>query len=157
MDDANPFAAPAPAAAPPLPPPRAAASPADVMRKWFRVADADRDGRINSHEAPAFFARSGLPREEMARVWMLSDPGRQGFLGPAEFVAALKYIYLAQQGREVSLPQRSLRVRAAVAVPPLARCAVEQGAQPRNLGAGPLPRTRPELTPAPRAFPTRHL
>ena len=44
----------------------------------------------------------------MSRVWTLADHRRQGFLGPADFVQALKFIYLAQSGRELSVDELRL-------------------------------------------------
>jgi hypothetical protein len=41
-------------------------------------------------------------KETLARVWQMSDVNRQGFLGPSEFVKALRIIALAQAGSEPS-------------------------------------------------------
>ena len=50
----------------------------------------------------SFFARSGLEKDALARAWQLADANRQGFLGPDEFVRALRVIALAQSGVAVS-------------------------------------------------------
>ena len=64
QDGSNPFAAPGAAAAPAAAP---AASPADVMRLWFGVADADRDGKVAAQEALAFFQVRGTHARTRAR------------------------------------------------------------------------------------------
>ena len=78
------------------------APPAMVKDRWFRLADADGDGRVTGADAVAFFQRSGLPKAALARVWDLANSNRAGYLGRAEFDRALDLIALAQQGRELS-------------------------------------------------------
>jgi hypothetical protein len=39
-----------------------------VFEQYFRLADADRDGRISGAEAVAFFRGSGLPQQTLAKV-----------------------------------------------------------------------------------------
>ena len=80
-------------------------SPADdaaTYRGWFPLADTDDDGRVTGQDAVSFFARSGLEKDALARAWQLADANRQGFLGPDEFVRALRVIALAQSGVAVS-------------------------------------------------------
>ena len=80
-------------------------SPADdaaTYRRWFPLADTDDDGRVTGQDAVSFFARAGLEKDALARAWQLADANRQGFLGPDEFVRALRVIALAQSGVAVS-------------------------------------------------------
>ncbi len=44
------------------------AGEADTLERWFAIADANRDGRIEGTEAITFFQRSGLPRETLKEV-----------------------------------------------------------------------------------------
>jgi EH domain-containing protein 1 len=44
--------------------------------RWFKVADSDQDGRLTGADAVAFFQRSGLPRDVLARVWDLANSSR---------------------------------------------------------------------------------
>ena len=67
-----------------------------LYRGWFPLADDDADGRVTGADAVRFFGRSGLPKEILARVWQLADANRQGFLGPEQFVKALRVIAMAQ-------------------------------------------------------------
>jgi len=53
-------------------------------------------------QAVTFFERSGRPRQELAKVWSLSDPGRQGHLDLERFITAMQYITLAQSGLELN-------------------------------------------------------
>jgi len=50
----------------------------------------------------AFFRRSGLPNEVLAKIWALSDAQRRGFLDRPAFARALALIALAQRGAPVS-------------------------------------------------------
>lgn len=73
-----------------------------LYRRWFPLADTDNDGRVTGQDAVAFFQLSGLPKDALARAWQLADINRQGFLGPDQFVRALRVIALAQSGVAVS-------------------------------------------------------
>ena len=69
--------------------------------RWFPLADDDNDGRVTGGDAVKFFALSGLPKPTLSRAWQLADSGRQGFLGPDQFVRALRVIAMAQSGVDV--------------------------------------------------------
>eukprot|EP00850_Spirogloea_muscicola_P020383 SM000214S06777 [mRNA] locus=s214:134420:135538:+ [translate_table: standard] len=101
----------------PPPPP-----PADdrAFRAWFAFADSDGDGRVSGGDAVRFFSRSGLPREQLKQVWALADSGRHGFLGPAEFSAAMRIIALAQAGHPISPSMLADADAATVGLPLLA-------------------------------------
>ncbi|MEW5318543.1 MAG: hypothetical protein WDW38_009759 [Sanguina aurantia] len=71
---------------------------AQAYDRWFAIADADRDGRVTGKDAVGFFAQSGLPREELAKVWDLANSARQGFLDRYSFHRAMDIIAIAQQG-----------------------------------------------------------
>ena len=70
---------------------------------WFNAADTDGDGRVNGNEAVVFFGRSGLSKQQLAKVWVLADQKRQGSLNLKNFAVALWLIGNAQQGLEVSV------------------------------------------------------
>lgn len=63
---------------------------------WFRAADSDGDGRVTGADAVAFFARSGLERPTLARVWELANAARSGYLDKPSFFRAMDLISLAQ-------------------------------------------------------------
>jgi Cytoskeletal-regulatory complex EF hand len=46
---------------------------------------ADGDGRLTGSDAVEFFKRSGLPREQLAKVWAMADSSRRGFLDQHSF------------------------------------------------------------------------
>ncbi len=46
---------------------------------------ADADGRLTGPDAVKFFERSGLPREQLAKVWALADNARRGYLDKTTF------------------------------------------------------------------------
>lgn len=48
-------------------------SEADTLERWFAIADANHDGRIEGAEAISFFQKSGLPRETLKEVTMLAE------------------------------------------------------------------------------------
>jgi len=67
-----------------------------VYDAWFRAADGDGDGRVTGADAVAFFARSGLERPTLARVWELANSARAGYLDRPSFFRAMDLISLAQ-------------------------------------------------------------
>jgi EH domain-containing protein 1 len=67
-----------------------------IYDSWFRAADADGDGRVTGADAVAFFARSGLERPTLARVWELANSNRAGYLDKPSFFRAMDLISLAQ-------------------------------------------------------------
>ncbi|XP_024010163.1 EH domain-containing protein 2 isoform X3 [Eutrema salsugineum] len=73
-----------------------------IYKEWFNIADSDGDGRVSGNDATKFFAMSKLSRQELKQVWAVSDSKRQGFLGLAEFITAMKLVSLAQEGHEVT-------------------------------------------------------
>mmetsp|Transcript_12780 Transcript_12780/g.44395 ORF Transcript_12780/g.44395 Transcript_12780/m.44395 type:complete len:532 (-) Transcript_12780:544-2139(-) len=75
---------------------------AKLYESWFPLADLDGDGRVTGPDAVKFFERSKLPREKLARVWVLSDVNRQGFLARDDFVRALRAIACLQAGEDIS-------------------------------------------------------
>jgi len=62
----------------------------------------DNDGRITGQDAVQFFSRSGLHREQLARVWSLAENTKQGFLTKVTFGKAMKLISLAQAGKPIT-------------------------------------------------------
>ncbi|PNT62099.1 hypothetical protein BRADI_5g25580v3 [Brachypodium distachyon] len=73
-----------------------------VYLRWFYIADDDGDGRVTGKDALKFFAMSNLARDELKQVWAIADSKRQGYLGFAEFMAAMQLVSLAQAGQEIS-------------------------------------------------------
>jgi epidermal growth factor receptor substrate 15 len=68
----------------------------------FSLADADKDGVIGLQDAN-FFARSGLQRPALGRIWAEVNVGGLTYLKKEEFCTALKLIALAQNGRDPSI------------------------------------------------------
>lgn len=80
---------------------------------------ADGDGRLTGADAVKFFERSGLPRDQLAKVWAFSDHTRRGFLDFTAFVRALELVSLAQQSGQVSLEAYQSLNHGTVIPPPL--------------------------------------
>ncbi|GMP65235.1 hypothetical protein CsSME_00026123 [Camellia sinensis var. sinensis] len=70
----------------------------NIYQQWFNYVDKDGDGRITGNDATKIFAMSNLPRQDLKQVWAIADSKRQGFLGFAEFIAAMQLVSLAQGG-----------------------------------------------------------
>lgn len=73
-----------------------------VFDRWFAIADADCDGRVTGQDAVLFFARSGLPKDVLARVWELANTAKQGFLDRMSFHKSMELIAMAQAGVTVT-------------------------------------------------------
>ncbi|VVB07764.1 unnamed protein product [Arabis nemorensis] len=73
-----------------------------IYKEWFNIADSDGDGRVSGNDATKFFAMSKLSRQDLKQVWAIADSKRQGFLGLAEFITAMKLVSLAQEGHEIN-------------------------------------------------------
>mmetsp|Transcript_17926 Transcript_17926/g.38464 ORF Transcript_17926/g.38464 Transcript_17926/m.38464 type:complete len:626 (+) Transcript_17926:389-2266(+) len=74
-----------------------------IYDRWFQLADSDHDGRVTGKDAVAFFERSGLSREVLAKIWDMANQSRQGFLDRVSFHKALDLVSMAQQGYEVTI------------------------------------------------------
>eukprot|EP01024_Parvocaulis_polyphysoides_P042938 TRINITY_DN39215_c0_g1_i2.p1 TRINITY_DN39215_c0_g1~~TRINITY_DN39215_c0_g1_i2.p1 ORF type:complete len:567 (-),score=77.55 TRINITY_DN39215_c0_g1_i2:391-2091(-) len=70
---------------------------------WFVFVDKDNDGRIGGADAVQFFGRSSLPREILSKIWAMTDTQKKGYLNKMEFIKAMEYISLGQQGLEVNV------------------------------------------------------
>lgn len=68
----------------------------------FALADPQSTGMVNGSAAVSFFALSGLPTPVLGSIWSIADSDNNGFLGPAQFSAALRLIGHAQNGRVVT-------------------------------------------------------
>ena len=53
-------------------------------------------------QAVSFFQRAGLPRDALAKVWSLGDSSRRGYLDIEAFARSMKYLSLAQAGKEMT-------------------------------------------------------
>ena len=71
--------------------------------------DVDKDGRLTGSDAVGFFERSGLPRDQLAKVWAFADTSRRGYLDFEAFRKALELVSIAQQVGEVSLEEYQRR------------------------------------------------
>jgi EH domain-containing protein 1 len=69
---------------------------------WFQAADTDHDGRLTGADAVKFFERSGLPRDQLAKVWAMADSSRKGYLDQHSFAMAMEYISVSQQVGDLS-------------------------------------------------------
>ncbi|KAG5637919.1 hypothetical protein H0H81_002680 [Sphagnurus paluster] len=83
----------------------------DIFRSW----DAQSTGFISGQTALEVFGASGLPKDDLARIWTLADIDDRGKLNIAEFHVAMGLIYRRLSGMPVpeQLPQEL--------VPPSAR------------------------------------
>lgn len=70
------------------------------------VCTTDGDGRLTGGDAVEFFKRSGLPRDQLAKVWAMADSSRRGFLDQASFAKVRGNEPLGHVHRD-TLPQPS--------------------------------------------------
>lgn len=102
-----------------------------LYTSWFRLADADQDGRVTGGEAVMFMSKSGLAPAVLSEIW---DVGASGvpFLDASSFRRVMQLIWYAQVRRPPLLPSR---------------CAgVPQGRQPgHRRAAGPFERDEGRL------------
>lgn len=68
----------------------------------FALADPQSTGMVNGSASVSFFALSGLPTTVLGSIWSIADSDNNGFLGPAQFSAALRLIGHAQNGKVVT-------------------------------------------------------
>lgn len=69
----------------------------DIFRSW----DAQRTGFISGQTALEVFGASGLPKDDLARIWTLADIDDRGKLNIAEFHVAMGLIYRRLSGMPV--------------------------------------------------------
>ncbi|CAD7701091.1 unnamed protein product [Ostreobium quekettii] len=69
---------------------------------WFAQAKPDDNGRVNGHDAVAFFKRSGLDYDDLAKVWDKVVPPKDDKMDRRQFESALKLVALLQTGGELS-------------------------------------------------------
>jgi len=73
---------------------------AELIKDAFVAADANGDGMIGAHEAPAFFLPSGLPGDVLSRIWRLSAPDN-ALRTPGQLRVALNMSLQAMRGHEI--------------------------------------------------------
>ncbi|KAI5287726.1 actin organization and endocytosis protein, partial [Ascosphaera aggregata] len=69
----------------------------DLFRAW----DGFNKGLIGGDVAIEIMGQSGLPREDLERIWTLSDPNNRGKLNMDEFAVAMHLIYRRLNGYPV--------------------------------------------------------
>ncbi|QRW00930.1 actin cytoskeleton-regulatory complex protein pan1 [Ceratobasidium sp. AG-Ba] len=67
----------------------------------FRAWDQGSTGFISGQMALEVFGQSGLPREDLAKIWTLADADNRGKLNLAEFHVAMGLIFRRLNGNEV--------------------------------------------------------
>jgi hypothetical protein len=72
-----------------------------IYDQLFRAWDGLRKGYIGPDTAIEIMGQSGLPREELERIWTLSDPHNRGRLNMDEFAVAMHLIYRRLNGYPV--------------------------------------------------------
>lgn len=102
-----------------------------LYRTWFQLADADGDGRVTGSDAVSFFQRSGLPRDQLAKIWMLADKTRQGCLDFPSFVRALELVSIAQTQGQISLDAYANQKPIGILPPRLEGLSQQMHASPR--------------------------
>lgn len=68
----------------------------------FQIADKEGLGRLVGREAAEFLKRSGLPKEALKVIWIISAQTDNQFLERDEFYIALRLVALAQNNLECS-------------------------------------------------------
>ncbi|KAH8698270.1 hypothetical protein BGW36DRAFT_375788 [Talaromyces proteolyticus] len=72
-----------------------------IYDQLFRAWDGLHKGYIGGETAIEIMGQSGLPREELERIWTLSDPHNRGRLNLDEFAVAMHLIYRRLNGYPV--------------------------------------------------------
>lgn len=76
----------------------------------------------------SFFEKSGLPRDQLAKVWAFADTTRRGYLDFEAFKRALGLVSIAQKTGVVSLEEFQSQQQAGMIPPPqLVGMALQQG------------------------------
>lgn len=68
----------------------------------FQIADKDNKGKLVGKEAADFLKKSGLPKELLKRIWIISAQTSAQFLERDEFYIALRLVALAQNNLPIS-------------------------------------------------------
>lgn len=63
--------------------------------RLFGDADVDKDGFVSGSEAQTYFSKGNLQRQQLAKVWELSERDGDKKLSPAEFRVAMHLVYVA--------------------------------------------------------------
>lgn len=63
---------------------------------WFKEADTKDNGRIEGDEAVAFFSRTGLPDEDLSKMWRYAVPSGEHCMSKTHFINALKLVAVLQ-------------------------------------------------------------
>ncbi|KAH8554905.1 hypothetical protein BGW37DRAFT_451581 [Umbelopsis sp. PMI_123] len=82
--------------------------------KLFKIANKSGSGIVSGAEAIEFFAKSGLSPNVLSEIWDIADEANVGSLDAQAFYVALKLIACRQQGKEISKPVLSTRVKVPV-------------------------------------------
>ncbi|KAK7283462.1 hypothetical protein RIF29_12997 [Crotalaria pallida] len=134
----------------------------DQFDAYFRRADLDGDGRISGAEAVSFFQGSNLPKNVLAKIWMIADQAKTGYLGRNEFYNALRLATVAQSKRELTpdIVKAALYGPAAAKIPPpqinLAAISQPQLNRPAAPAPAPVPQMGVSTAPVPsQSFPYR--
>ena len=69
--------------------------------KIFDGWDGLRKGYISGEVSLEVFGQSGLPKEDLMRIWTLADPGNKGKLDKDEFAVAMHLIYRKLNGHDI--------------------------------------------------------
>lgn len=72
------------------------------------MVDKEGTNRVEGKEAAEFLRKSGLPKDVLRAIWLISAKSDPGYLEKDEFYVALRLIALAQNNMEVS--EESIRL-----------------------------------------------
>eukprot|EP01089_Gocevia_fonbrunei_P000522 TRINITY_DN1053_c0_g1_i2.p1 TRINITY_DN1053_c0_g1~~TRINITY_DN1053_c0_g1_i2.p1 ORF type:complete len:446 (-),score=93.20 TRINITY_DN1053_c0_g1_i2:26-1363(-) len=67
----------------------------------FTQADTDNDGYVTGPQARDLLGRSGLPQNDLAKIWILADADSDGKLTNEEFVVAMFLINTKMKGKSI--------------------------------------------------------
>lgn len=85
------------------------------FQNLFSIADKKNEGRLYGKDAADFLKKSGLPKDVLKNIWIMSAQTDPQFLERDEFYLSLRLIALAQNSMEVS--EESIRINHPI--PPL--------------------------------------
>ena len=66
--------------------------------QFFQETDTDNDGFIDSQQGKPLLTQSGLPNDDLIKIWDLSDVDQDSKLNKQEYVIALQLVAKRKQG-----------------------------------------------------------
>ncbi|XP_046549946.1 serine/arginine repetitive matrix protein 2-like isoform X2 [Haliotis rubra] len=76
----------------------------EAYKKIFKLLDKTNSGFIEADMAQEVFSLSGLPPDQLGRIWDIADVNRDGSLDPEEWMVACHLIRTVKKGLSIDCP-----------------------------------------------------